>query len=370
MNIFHDGNNDHTNPALEPLGWDVHWAKQFALFCEPGWTPARVTCEHREAYEVLAETGALWAEISGRFRHAHPVHTEWPAVGDWVAIAARPEESAATIHAVLSRRSQFSRKAPGERTEEQVVAANVDLVFLVTSLDGDFNLRRIERYLTVAWDSGARPVVVLNKADLHHDVPGCVAQVENIAFGAPVLALSAVTGNGLEALRALLPPGKTGAFLGSSGVGKSSLVNALIGQARQATQAVRDDDSRGRHTTTHRELIALPEGGLIIDTPGMRELQIWTGDEGLESAFADVEALAAQCRFADCTHASEPGCAVQAALDDGTLLPERFRSYTKLQREIQYQALRQDQSARQIEKSRWKKIAKEIRRIERDKGNK
>lgn len=374
MSIIHDGDFQDSSVSprslLETLGWDANWAKPFAPFLEQGLGPARVTCEHREAYDVVGESGELRSEMSGRFRYEHPVHTEWPAVGDWVAIAPRPEEGTATIQAVLPRRSWFSRTAAGGRTEEQVVAANVDIVFLVTSLDGDFNVRRIERYLTVAWDSGARPVIVLNKADICADVAGHVSEVETIAFGTPVVALSAATGQGLEELRAMLPPGITGAFLGSSGVGKSSLVNALVGEARQTTRAVRTDDSRGRHTTTNRELIPLPNGGLIIDTPGMRELQIWADDDGLGMAFSDVEALALQCRFGDCTHAGEPGCAVQAALEDGTLKRDRFRSYTKLQREIRYQAMRQDQSARLIEKNRWKKIAKEIRRIERHKGNK
>lgn len=372
MSMIH--NNGFQNSSvppestLETLGWDGGWTRQFAPFLELGFKPARVTCEYREAYDIAGESGELRSEISGRFRHEHPVHTEWPAVGDWVAMTPRPEEGTATIHAVLPRRTLFSRKAAGDRTEEQVVAANVDVAFLVTGLDGDFNVRRIERYLTVAWDSGARPVVVLNKADVCADSAGPVSEVENIAFGTPVIALSAATGQGLEALRALLTPGITGAFLGSSGVGKSSLVNALMGKARQSTRVVRTDDSRGRHTTTNRELIPIPGAGLIIDTPGMRELQLWADDDGLETAFPDVEAFASRCRFADCTHTGEPGCAVQAALEDGTLKPDRFRSYTKLQREVQYQALRQDQSARLIEKNRWKKIAKEIRRIERGKG--
>lgn len=374
MSILY-ADDDNNTPVvskvpLETLGWDGGWAETYVPLKEKGLFPARVTCEHREAYDVAGEYGELRAEISGRFRHEHPLHREWPAVGDWVAIAPRPTEGTATIHEVFPRRSCFSRKAAGGRTEEQVVAANVDIVFLVTSLDRDFNIRRIERYLTVAWDSGARPVILLNKADICADDSGYISEVEAIAFGTPVLAISAVTRQGLEELRALVPAGITGAFLGSSGVGKSSLVNALLNRERQATQAVRDDDSRGRHTTTSRELLALPGGGLLIDTPGMRELQIWADEDGLETAFADVEALASQCRFADCTHADEPGCAVQTALADGTLKRDRFRSYAKLQREIQYQTLRQDQSARLIEKNRWKNIAKEIRRIERYKGNK
>ncbi len=256
----------------------------------------------------------------------------------------------------------------GEKTEEQIVAANVDLVFLVSGLDDDFNVRRIERYLTLAWDSGARPVIVLNKADLCPDLAECVAEVESVAFGTPVLTASARDGYGLEGLRGMLTPGKTGAFLGSSGVGKSSIVNVLLGKPLQATQAVRGTDSHGRHTTSRRELILLSGGGMVIDTPGMRELQLWTDEEGLGTAFADVEELAVLCKFADCNHEDEPGCAVQAALEDGTLRQDRFNGYLKLRREVRYIALRQERSARAVERIRWKKIAKEIHRIEKEKG--
>jgi ribosome biogenesis GTPase len=355
-----------TMPSLHVLGWDNNWAKQFEPFAQEGLHPARVICEHRDAYDVWAEAGEMRAKVSGRFRHDHATRADWPAVGDWVAVAPRPAEQAATIHAVLPRRSRFSRKAAGEETAEQVVAVNVDVAFLVSGLDGNFNVRRIERYLTLAWDSGARPVIVLNKADVCPDAAARVAEVEHVAFGTPIIVTSAATAHGLEQLRAKLGPGLTGVFMGSSGVGKSSLVNALLGQTRLPVQAVREDDGRGRHTTTSRQLILLSDGGMVIDTPGMRELQLWVDEDGVDRAFADVSALADQCRFDDCTHQTEYGCAVLAAVESGALKPDRLNSYRKLQREARYVALRQTQSARIIEKTRWKQIAKEIRRIKED----
>jgi ribosome biogenesis GTPase len=350
-------------PCLDDLGWDKNWTKQFEPFAREGLHPARVICQHGEVYDLWAAAGELRADVSGRFRHDHAKRADWPVVGDWVAVAPRPGEQAATVHAVLPRRSRFSRKAAGDETVEQVVAVNVDLVFIVCGLDGDFNVRRLERYLTLAWDSGARPVIVLNKADLCPDTEDRVATAEGVAFGVPVIVTSAATADGLEALRARLGPGLTGVFMGSSGVGKSSLVNALLGTSRQSVRAVREDDSRGRHTTTSRELVLLPGGGMVIDTPGMRELQLWVDEEGVDKAFTDVATLAAQCRFADCTHQSETGCAVQAAVASGLLDPKRLDSYRKLQREAQYVALRQTQSARLIEKTRWKQIAQEQRRM-------
>lgn len=353
-------------PSLDAIGWDDNWKKQFDPFAQEGLHPARVICQHRDAYDLWAETGEMRADVAGRFRHDHTSRADWPAVGDWVAVMPRPAEQAATIHAVLPRRSRFSRKAAGEETVEQVVAVNVDVVFIVSGLDGDFNVRRLERYLTLAWESGVRPVIVLNKADVCPDAATRVATAEGVAFGNPVIVTSAATGGGLEELRAKLGPGLTGVFMGSSCVGKSSLVNALLGKTRQSVQTVREDDSRGRHTTTSRQLVLLPCGGMVVDTPGMRELQLWVDEEGVERAFADVSMLASQCRFADCTHQSEPGCAVQAAVASGLLKPERLSSYHKLQREARYVALRQTQSARIIEKTRWKQIAQEQRRMKKE----
>ncbi|GAB4216519.1 MAG: ribosome small subunit-dependent GTPase A [Synechococcales cyanobacterium] len=281
-------------------------------------------------------------------------------MGDWVAL--RPiNASQGVIEAILPRRSQFSRQAAGHSTQEQVVAANIDTVFLVSGLDGDFNVRRLERFLTAAWDSGARPVMVLNKADLCPEVDALIQAVENIAPDVPVLAVSAESGQGLEQLYPYLGAGQTVALLGSSGVGKSTLTNRLVGSPIQRTQAVRLDDSRGRHTTTSRQLIPLPQGGWILDTPGMRELKLWQADTGLLSTFEEISELTHQCRFRDCTHQTEPGCAVQQAVADGRLERGRLENFLKLQRELAYQHRRRDQRAALEEKAKWKKIHKALR---------
>jgi ribosome biogenesis GTPase len=304
--------------------------------------------------------GELLARVSGRLRHQALTRSDYPAVGDWVAIEPAATSGDARILAVLPRRSKFSRRAAGDPTEEQIVAANIDSVFLVAGLDGDFNPRRIERYLLVALDSGAAPVIVLNKADLAEDAAVKTAEIERLAAGVPVHAVSCRRPESLDVLRQYLGAGQTGALLGSSGVGKSTIVNRLVGHDLLRTRDVRESDSRGRHTSTARQLVLLPGSGILIDTPGMRELQLWDSGEGAAGAFADVEALAAQCRFRDCRHRQEPGCAVRAATVAGTLAHVRLDSYLKLQDEHAHQARQLDARAQLDEKRRSKLLTRAL----------
>ncbi|MDY6902601.1 MAG: ribosome small subunit-dependent GTPase A [Cyanobacteriota bacterium] len=345
---------------LEYLGWNDFFASNFEQLRQQELTVARVAIEHRNSYVLHSEIGEVSGEVTGKFRH-QATQAEFPAVGDWVVISLRESEKSATIHSVLPRKSKFSRQSAGGITSEQIVAANVDTVFLVSGLDGDFNPRRIERYLILAWESGANPVILLNKADLCQNLEDCLNKVENIALGVPIITISAANSQGLEALQPFLQPGQTVALLGSSGVGKSTITNQLKGEAIQAVKAVRQGDDRGRHTTTHRELILLPNGSLIIDTPGMREIQIWASEDSLQSTFEDIETLAEECRFRDCQHINEPGCAVQQALQDGKLNNSRFLSYQKLQKELDYLNRKQDQKVYIDNKKRWKKVSKAIK---------
>ena len=339
-------------PALNELGWDDGWSSALEQLDEDNVIPARVAAQHRGAYVVWTAAGELRARAAGRLFYDHEVGEPVPAVGDWVAL----RES--TITAILPRRSAFIRKRAGFGSDEQVLAANVDTAFLLAGLDDDFSLRRLERYVTTAWDSGAVPVVVLTKADLCDDVGDALLQVETVAIGVPVVPVSNVTGVGVDEVEERLQPGRTAVLLGSSGVGKSTLLNRLAGDELMRTGAIAADGT-GRHTTTHRELVRLPSGALMIDTPGLRELQFWEGDVG--AAFEDIEALALECRFRDCAHESEPGCAVHAAIDDGTLSLDRLRSWRKLQRELEAIAARTDRRLRAARKKRWKQIAAHTR---------
>lgn len=348
-------------PTIHALGWDASWAETFTPFAARGHRPARVVAVHRETSVVRDGAGDRPASVSGAFRFEALAASDYPTVGDWVAL-----DGGGVIAAVLPRRSVFKRMAAdgtrrgGGLDDEQIMASNVDVALLVAGLDHDFNLRRIERYLAVAWSSALTPIVVLNKSDLADDIDGRMVAVDAIAPGVVTVAVSAWTGAGLDALRGHLEPGTTAAILGSSGVGKSTLVNALLGQDRQKTAEVRENDSHGRHTTTHRELFALPGGALLVDTPGIRALEVLGADEGVESAFDDVTDLAASCRFSNCRHDGEPGCAVRAAIVEGRLGEDRLASHRKLERELAHAARQGNPRARAEHRRTWRLISKSV----------
>ncbi len=345
---------------LETFGWNERLAEAFAVHAQAGCLAGRVIAQ-RGMLVVATERGEVLATSSGRLRHDAADAGELPTVGDWVALQIPPEGNQGRIQAVLPRKSAFLRKAAGKKTSGQAVAANIDTVFLLSGLDGDFNLRRVERYLAGAWESGARPVVLLNKADLCANAEEVCREAEAIAFGTPVHLLSAQRGDRFETIEPYLKEGETITLLGSSGVGKSTLINRILGREHQKTLEVREHDARGRHTTTHRELFVAPSGALVIDTPGMRELQLWDSEEGIEATFGDVEQIAAACAFGDCRHSTEPGCAVREALDAGTLDPDRYASWVKLQKEAASLRTRTDALARIKEKGRVKSIEKSLR---------
>jgi ribosome biogenesis GTPase len=335
---------------LEDLGWDASYAEAFEPHAGDNLIPARVSARHHGPCELLTERGPMGGLPAGKLSE-----DELPAVGDWVAVRPVDGERKAVIEAVLPRRTSFTRKEAFKRTVEQVLAANVDSVFVVTAFGFDLNPRRLERYLTAAWDSGSSPVIVVNKLDAADDPAAELFEIEPVAMGVPVHAVSAVTGDGLDELDPYLQPGKTIALLGSSGVGKSTLVNRFAGRDVLATSHT-SAGGRGRHTTSHRELVPLPSRALLLDTPGMRELQLWAGEETLDTTFSEISELAGECRFADCAHESEPGCAIRRALNDGTLSRERWDSYQKLQRELRALAIRKDarlRSEARKQRARW-----------------
>ncbi|MFN8188651.1 MAG: ribosome small subunit-dependent GTPase A [Gaiellales bacterium] len=349
--------------TLEALGWTPGRSSEFEPYAATGLAPGRVGIQYRGGYVLFTDSGELRADASGKLRREG-----LPAVGDWVAYELLPEGKG-LVHAILPRSSKFSRaqrdlaRRTVQAAGEQVIAANVDVVLVVSALVGHLSLRRLERYLMAAWEGGAEPVVVLTKLDLCDDAPGLVAEVESVAAGVPVIPVSSVTGDGVDTVRGLLESGRTAALVGSSGVGKSTLVNRLLGYEAQLVREIRAD-GRGRHTTTARRLFPVPGGGLLLDTPGLRVIEPWDG-EGLEAAFGEVEDLAAACRFSDCRHESEPGCAVREALADGRLDAGRYESYRRLERETAFLARKGDKAAESAERKRWKAVTREYREQQR-----
>jgi ribosome biogenesis GTPase len=344
--------------TLAELGWSVANAIDHAPHAAVGREPARILAEDRGSYVIRTATAERRAAITGRFRHESGSDASlFPAVGDWVAIDGTIEDAA--IHAVLPRRTAIVRQASGRRTAAQIVGANVDVVFIVVSLNLDLNMRRLERYLAVAWESGAEPVVVLSKADLVEDPSPILAEVERIAVGAAILTVSAIDGRGMDEIRARIGSGRTVAFVGSSGVGKSTLLNRLAGEDLAVVKEIREDDARGRHTTTRRQLHVLPDGGMILDTPGMRELALWDPD-GVEQSFPEIDELVMTCRFGNCQHNGEPGCAIAMALASGSLEARRYEAWQKLEGEARHQIRRVDALAREQERRKWKAISKAV----------
>ena len=350
---------------LQQLGFQSYFQdqwQQLELSSNTNIIPGRVVLEHKHSYRVVTEKGEWLATVSGNFAYSAFSRKDYPAVGDFVAVEKMPGEERAIIHHLFERKSKFTRKMAGLQVDEQIVAANVDLVFLVMSLNDDFNIRRLERYLIAAWDSGATPVIVLTKADLCENVDNAVQQVETVAFGIDIVVVSSILGQGLDQLMSYLTEGKTAALLGSSGAGKSTLTNALLKSDQMKVSEIREDDAKGRHTTTHRELVLLPTGACLIDTPGMRELQLWDQGDSLTASFSDIDALAKKCRFRDCSHKNEPSCAVQLAIKTGELEKSRLTSYFKLQRELAYIEKKASTDAQLAEKRKWKQISKQLKK--------
>ena len=362
-----------TNPlTLDDLGWDPHVESDFAATAPSGTVPGRVMRADKDRMVVATASGRLVAQLAGSFRHHAERPSDLPTVGDWVAVQGTESAgSQAMIRAVFGRRSRLARQQAGKTTDEQLIAANIDVIFIVTGLDTDFNVRRLERYLLLVAESGADPVLVLNKADTCDDLDRHIGRVELISNGAPVHAVSAATGDGIDLLERYCRPPRTVLIVGSSGVGKSTLINTLShGAAGLKTGEVRSTDGRGQHTTTWRELVRLPTGAWLVDTPGMRELALWSDDPGSSGSlgFDDIDELAAECRFADCQHGGEPGCAVGAAIESGDLTAERLESFHHLRRELAHLERRQDQRARQREVQRWKQITKSVRNLYKRRG--
>lgn len=347
---------------LTKLGWHPELEAAAEPYRQQGFDVGRIAIENRDNYLLLTASGEFQAHVTGKLLFQSENPSELPKVGDWVVVSLFEDEGKAIIHEILPRKTTFSRKVAGSKTDEQVVAANIDTTFIVQSLDHDFNLRRLERYLVMIYESRIQPAIILNKVDLCDTPEAKITEVEALAKEAPIFAISATTLTGMDKLQNFLESGRTYAFIGSSGVGKSTVINKLMGTDLLKTRDVRTKDSKGRHTTTRRELVALPSGALVIDTPGMREFQLWSADEGLDSAYEEIIRLADGCRFSDCTHTSEPDCAVLRALESGDITSERYESYLKLNRELAFLGQKQDKRKYLENKRKQKELHRTIKR--------
>ncbi|MEN7546940.1 ribosome small subunit-dependent GTPase A [Rapidithrix thailandica] len=348
---------------LKDLGWNTFFESYFEHFSQRGFQAGRIAVEHKNQYLLFSEQGELKGEVAGKLLYTANAE-DLPKVGDWVVLTVFEEEQKAIIHEVLPRQTKISRKVAGEKTREQVIASNIDRVFIVQSLDQNFNLNRLERYLVMVYESGAQPVIILNKADLCNDLAGKEAEVAQVAIEVPILIIS-VTGNrGLDQIRKFLSPGETIAVVGSSGVGKSSLINALLSEEKQEVKSISTANTKGRHTTVHRELIFLKEGGVLVDTPGMRELQLWESEAGSQEMFSGIEALAGNCHYSNCSHTQEPGCAVLEALQQGKISSQHYRNYLKLEKEQAYLKSREGEQHKYQYRNKEKKLHQEYQRIQ------
>ncbi len=348
---------------INKWGWSPFFEVENEKLQSMGLVPGRIIKENRNIYEIITNSGKFTSKVSGSFLYKATSKSDFPTIGDWVGV--KIDNNIAVIECLLKRKSAFSRKSAGDISEEQIIAANIDHIFLVFALDGGRNYTpgAVERFLTRAWDSGANPIIILNKSDLCSNSHDFVIETELLAPGVPIILSSTINGDGLQEIKQYITSGETIGFTGFSGVGKSALINALSSSEIMKTGEVRTGDHKGKHTTTHKELILLPNGGILIDSPGLKELQLWGDESSLEDTFSDIAELALHCKFRDCTHSGEPGCAVTDAISMGNLNERRLHNYNNMKKELRYTEARSKMSANAVEREKWKPVAKIIKKI-------